>query len=187
MTTREAGGKSHSLAPARLAADAVVLDVAFVKLPAEDLPSYDEIWNAADEQPLAAELRRELVTNGLRAGIVGQELPAALRQRLDAKETAWEERGEELDAGDADKRGGQWRLQVRTGRRRKILASRTYRTLPVLLSEEGGVRGHQLTEAQCLLALKALSAGRRPREAGADARNRARRIQKRNGSAARER
>lgn len=158
-TTPQTASKSNRLAPARLAADAVVLDVAYLRLPAADLAGYDEIWTAVDEQPLPVELRRDLGTNGLRAGIIGQELPARLRERLDAKENDWEVRSEDVARSDVGIGGGKWHLQVRTGRRRKILASKTYPTLSVLLCEDGQVRGHQLREAQCLLSLRTYPQG----------------------------
>src|SRR5947209_18055141 len=56
---------SRSLPAGRLAPDAVVLDVAFVRLKAADVQSYDAIWNAADEQRLDAELRGALERNGV--------------------------------------------------------------------------------------------------------------------------
>jgi len=142
------------LPPARLAPDAVVVDVAFVHLPAADQERYDSIWTAADEQVFPAELRRELATNGLRVGVFGQQLPTKLRELLEAKQSALDERSEDLDAGDVEVRGGNRHLQVRAGRRTKILASKTYPTLAVLLSEDGQVRGHQFNQAQCVLALK---------------------------------
>jgi hypothetical protein len=147
------------LPPARLSPDAVVLDVAKVKLPAADIDAYDEMWTAADEQPLAPELRRDLATNGLRAGVVGQELPATLRERLDARQNVLEERSEDVSASDPEVGANKRHLQVRTGRRAKILTSKTYPTLAVLLGEGGKVRGHQLQQAQCLLAIKAYPQG----------------------------
>jgi hypothetical protein len=142
------------LPPARLSPDAVVLDMAFVRLPAADQERYDSIWTAADEQVFSPELRRELATNGLRVGVFGQQLPTSVRELVDAKQTALDERSEDLDAGDVEVRGGNRHLQVRAGRRTKILASKTYPALAVLLNEDGQVRGHHFNQAQCVLALK---------------------------------
>src|SRR5215475_12831560 len=73
---------SNSLPSGRLPPDAVVLDVAFVRLKAADAESYNAIWNAADEQRLDADLRGALERNGVRAGVLGQQLPAQLRELL---------------------------------------------------------------------------------------------------------
>ena len=150
--------KPARLPSARPSPDSVALDVAFVRLPAADLDAYDTIWNAADEQALSAELRRDLATNGLRVGVLGHELPTPLREQLDARPdpAAGSEDG---PAADAELGGGRRHLQIRSGRWKKIFASRTYPTLPVLLSEDGRVSGHQLSRAQCVFALKTYPQG----------------------------
>jgi hypothetical protein len=154
------------LPAARMSDDSVVLQVAFVRLPAAETAAYDAIWNEIDEQALPPELRRELATNGLRAGVVGLQLPAPLRERIDAKRNVLEERSEDVDASEVENGGGSRRLQVRAGRRSKIQASKTYPTLSLLLVENGAepglapiVRGHQLNQAQCILALKGYPQG----------------------------
>ncbi len=144
---------------ARLAPDAVALDVAFVRLPAADLERYEAIWTTADEQHFPAELRRDLTTNGLRVAVVGQDLPAPLREQLDAKRNVLEENSEDIDTSDLEIGGGKRHLQIRAGRRTKILASKTYPSLAVLVSQEGQVRGDQLRQAQCLWALKSYPQG----------------------------
>jgi hypothetical protein len=143
-----------SLPRARLAPDAVVFDVAFAKLPALDAESYDAIFSATDEQPLAAELRRELAANGLRAGLLGQELPMKLRELLEAKPDLLAEQGEDVSASDLEITGVKRHLPVRAGRRCEIRASKEFPSLALLLNEEGTVRGEQLARAQCQFALK---------------------------------
>jgi hypothetical protein len=147
------------LPPARMSADSVVLEVAFVRLPAADQAAYDAIWDQADEQHFPAELRRELGANGLRAGVLGQQLPADLRALLDATPNTLEERSEDVETSDAEVNRAPRRMQCRNGRRAKILVSKTHPTLALLQREAGQVRGHQLSDAQCLLALKAYPQG----------------------------
>src|SRR5689334_3053433 len=67
---------SNPLPHGRLPADAVVLDLAFARLRAADTESYESIWEAADEQRLNADARAALASNGLRAGVLGQQLPS---------------------------------------------------------------------------------------------------------------
>jgi hypothetical protein len=151
--------KPSRLTPARPSPDSVALDVAFVRLPAADLDAYDKVWALADEQALPAELRRDLATNGLRVGVLGHELPAPLRERLDAGQGLVAEDKEDGAASDAELGGGRRHLQIRSGRWKKIFASKTYSTLPVLLNEDGHVSGHQLSQAQCVFTLKAYPQG----------------------------
>jgi hypothetical protein len=77
-SSKSSAGPLHS---SRLPPDAVVFDVAFVRLKAADVESYDAIWSAADEQRLDALLRGALERNGVRAGVLGQQFPAKLPPR----------------------------------------------------------------------------------------------------------
>lgn len=148
------------LPPARMSADSVVLEIAFVRLPSTDAETDRAIWSEADEQHFPAELRRQLGLNGLRMGILGQQLPAQLREALDAAAgSALEERAEEVEATSAESSGGQRRLQCRTGRRAKVIVSKTFPTLAALTRDEGQIRGNDLRDAQCLLAIKPYPVG----------------------------
>lgn len=142
------------LPPARMSADSVVLEIAFVRLPAADTDAYEAIWDQADEQHFPVEVRRDLAANGLRAGILGQQLPSELRALLDAAPNVLEERSEDVETSDVEVNRAPRRTQCRSGRRAKIFVSKSHPNLALLLSEAGKVRGHQLAEARCLLALR---------------------------------
>jgi hypothetical protein len=86
--------------------------------------------------------------------VLGQELPSELRSLLDAAPSVLEDRSEDVATNDAEVNRSSRRLQCRSGRRAKIVVSKTHPAVPLLLYEEGQVRGHRLTDAQCLLALK---------------------------------
>jgi hypothetical protein len=147
-------GLSRSLPAGRLPPDAVVLDIALVRLKTADADSYQAIWNAADEQRLDPLLRGTLEKNGLRAGILGQQLPSKLRELIDTPPKLLAElsqgQPEELDFN-----GSRQHLPLRAGHRSVIKASKVFPSLPVLLSENGTVRGYQLTDARCIFSLKA--------------------------------
>lgn len=147
------------LPPARMSPDAVVLEMAFVRLPVSDRASYEAIWSQADEQHFSPELRKELAANGLRVGILGQQLPTELRAALDAAASQLEERAEDIDTNDTETDLKQRRLQCRTGRRAKIVVSRTRPSMSFLTLDEGRVHGNVLENAQCLLALKPYAQG----------------------------
>jgi hypothetical protein len=142
------------LPPMRLAPDAVALDVAFVRLPAIDAESYDAIWQQADEQYFPIELRQKLATNGLRVGLVGQNLPTKLRELIDAKQSIFDQDNAAAALKDAEHGGSKQHLRVRSGRRSQIYASKSYPSLAALIRENDDVRGHQLEHARCLWALK---------------------------------
>ncbi len=145
---------SNALPAARLAPDAVVMDLAFASLRGAEPNTYTDIWKAADEQPLSPELRRSLATNGLRVGIFGQQLPEELRTILDAKPRLLES----ISQGNADELeldGGRQHMPLRAGHRSIVKASNVFENLPVLISEDGAVRGQQLKDARCVFSLKA--------------------------------
>ena len=145
------------LPPPRLPPDAVVVDIAFVRLPPGDTDSYEEIWTAADEQFLPLATRRELAANGIRAGIFGQQLPTRLRSLLDAPHAKISDLAGA--ASDLDLGSTRQHLPLRAGHRSVIQASPVFPSLAVLISDGDGVRGHQLTDARCTLALKAYPQG----------------------------
>lgn len=120
---------------------------------AADAASYQAIWDAADEQHFPADLRAHLATNGLRAGIYGPQLPSQLRELLDARPSTLEDVSEGA-VSDLDIGGSRQHLPVRAGHRSIIKASKVHPTLAVLLSEEGTVHGHQLSDARCIFSLK---------------------------------
>jgi hypothetical protein len=132
--------------------------LAFVQLPVADVASYETIWDAADEQALAPDLRRRLATNGLRVGLYGQELPVHLRQLLDAPKNVLANAADGSTT-DLEIGGSQQRLPLRAGHRSVVKVSRSHASLSVLLSEDGSVRGHQLADARCNFSLKAYPQG----------------------------
>src|SRR4029079_3419540 len=139
---------SGALPSGRLSPDAVILDIAFVRLKATDQGSYQAIWGAADEQRLYADVREALKKNGVRAGVFGQQFPPQLRELIDTPPKLLAE----LSQGqpdDLDLHGSRQRLPLRAGHRSVIKASKVFPSLPVLLSEEGTVRGSQLPDPGC--------------------------------------
>lgn len=146
------------LPQARLAPDAVVIDIAFVRLPAAEEAASKQIWDAADEQVLSAEVRRELAANGLRVGVFGQELPARLRELLDAPHNPLESLNT-IEAADVEVDGTRQHVPLRAGHRAKIKTAKVLPELALLLTEQAQLRGHQLTDAQCLLAVRPFPQG----------------------------
>ncbi len=150
--------QGNRLPARRLSPDAVVLDVAFVRFPASDSSKYEAIWNAADEQGFGSELRRELATNGMRVGVFGQQMPTQLRELLDEPANLSQSLTQASE-GELDLASSRQHLPVRAGHRTIITASGVLKSLPVLLNEEGTVRGHQLQDARCIFSLKAYPQG----------------------------
>src|SRR4029079_13354949 len=78
--------KGHSpLKSAPPSPDSVAMEIVWARFPANDPVLSDAAWRAIDETQIEPSVRRELLNNGLRAGVIGSVVPAAidhvLRQR----------------------------------------------------------------------------------------------------------
>jgi hypothetical protein len=70
------------LQPITTSPDSVTLEIFHARIPIDKEATADKIWDHIDEQRFAPELRRQLVANGLRAGIVGATPPEAISDLL---------------------------------------------------------------------------------------------------------
>jgi len=144
---------------ARMSRDAIVLEITFARMMPDEAARSDDLWSQVDEQAIAGDARRRLGSNGIRAGVVGMQLPAALRKALTAtpdNAAAVQEAAHEESSLQARAR----RLQCRAGRRHEVVASKTHKSLNVLVRDDkGAVEGSTLADAQCLFAVKSFPLG----------------------------
>jgi len=143
-----------SLPLARMAPDAVVLEVESVFLPGRDVALNEEIWGELDEQQFPVELRRQLHANGMRAGTSGLQLPGALQAMIEKQAAKAAEA--KLESSEKSISATRHHLQSRTGKRGVITASKKSDEddSVVLLRENGAVTGHEYPAAQTLFAIK---------------------------------
>ena len=153
LSSARSDKNTNSLPRGRLAPDAVVLDIAFVRYAATDQATEEAIWKGADEQRFSVELRRALAANGLRVGLIGQQLPPRVQELLSEGPKLLEALSQGA-AGDLEIVGAKQHLPVRAGHRSIIKASAVYPSLAVLLNEDGVVRGYDLRDARCIFSLK---------------------------------
>jgi hypothetical protein len=73
------------LRAATASSDSVTLEIYWATLPADIESDAESLWNHVQEQRLDERVRRDLVRNGLRAGVVGGAPPKAIAQLLDPK------------------------------------------------------------------------------------------------------
>ncbi len=147
------------LRPAQMSPDTFVIEVFFVRCPPGDERLHGALWNEVDEQRIPAEVRQHLWSNGFRAGMVYGQIPVALSQLLELadKPPPTDEPVEtELSELEAKPTVMRRHLQTRPGRRNEVVASSVYESLPVLVADDGEVRGRTYRQAQGVLALKAV-------------------------------
>jgi hypothetical protein len=70
------------LKPVATSSDSVTLEIFYARVPLEKDAAADGIWQQVDEQCFDAELRRRLLANGMRVGVINGALPAELSDLL---------------------------------------------------------------------------------------------------------
>lgn len=147
--------KDWKLPQPRMSPDSVVLEVATLRLPLSDGdPAW---WEDVDEQAISNDLRVSLGQNGFRCGLIRGELPDGLQQALAAqRETLSPIDG---DGSAASPTLGEQRLQSRTGRRSKIVATPVRDSLVVLVPREKQLTGRTLSQAQCVINVRSFPSG----------------------------
>src|SRR3954469_24038884 len=80
------------LKPAPASPDSVAMEIVWARFPANDPVLDDAAWRDIDETQIDPAVRRELVNNGIRAGVISGSLPPAidkvLHQRTPADSTS---------------------------------------------------------------------------------------------------
>lgn len=137
-------------------ADSVTLEIFFARGPLGNATINGKLWNEIDEQRLPAEVRRRLLENGFRAGVVGGHVPDDLARLLTLTDKQTNSGKEPAPVRlDADPNVNLRVLQARVGKRNEVICSGTYEQLPLLERERDQVRGHTYSQAEGRLALKA--------------------------------
>ncbi len=132
--------------------DSVVIQVALVQMPADSDRVDEEIWREIDEQLLPLEVRRRLARNGFRCGLIGDQIPNAIRELLD------QQQAESTLAGPTPKLP-QHRIHCGAGHRNEIVASGRREEVVVLHQTQGSLSGTTYRDARCVLATRCFPAG----------------------------
>lgn len=160
LWTESPNSESKPLPSARMSPDSVVLEISFVKLPADGGEFDAAFWPEVDEQHLPAELRRRLTANGLRCGMVSSQLPPVLTRIIEAEPSRTPTAGE--PAAEVDGTGAaviQRVLHSRSGKRAEIIASGTQDKMVLLTQDDGRARGKTYSQAQGMFAAKTFPQG----------------------------
>jgi hypothetical protein len=151
--------KGHSpLKPAQPSPDSVAMEIIWARFPANDPVLDDATWREIDETQIDPSVRRELLNNGLRAGVVGSSAPAAIGRVLHQRESKPND-----SCPDAAEKNAQLMteplvhghiLRLRRSQRTEIQASEEYATLPLLVSGGAELGGHTYQQAKAVYSLR---------------------------------
>jgi hypothetical protein len=152
------------LKPVGMGEDGFSLEIITLRYPLGDAELNEAAWSQIDEQAIPIDVRRRLADNGLRAGTIAGQLPAAVARILTAAEepaTLTEAAANFAQAPVVSRQ----RMQLHSGWRGQLLASKIYDEVPLLLREQNGdridVTGKPFRLAQGILDVTASATGDR--------------------------
>jgi hypothetical protein len=147
-----------------MAEDGFRLEIVTIRFPLGDAELNDSAWAQIDEQSIPVETRRRLTDNGLRAGTISGQLPAEIDRLLTAAEqpeTITEAAANFAQAPVVSRQ----QMQLHSGWRGQLIASRVYDEIPLLLRERHGRRddviGRPYQLAQGIFSVGASATGDR--------------------------
>jgi hypothetical protein len=142
--------------PAQMTPGSAVVEVLSVRLPPGEPDLDRRIWDEVDEQHFPIAVRRKLEKNGFRAGVLAGQIPPALARLLDLKAKPGGG-GEVQQVKVADMaraaRVTSQHMQTHAGQRYEIASSSVIDQMPVLVSEDGELRGLTYEKAQGIFAM----------------------------------
>lgn len=147
------------LRPVTTSPDSVTLEIFEARIPLDENNRADAVWQQVDEQCFDADLRRRLLANGMRAGVVSGTLPDQLSSLLGLASEAPKETFEHVITPDSVVPRATRRLaQVNRTSPREIQATDVQSEAVVLFNDEGGPRGKTYRQVEGRYELWARSA-----------------------------
>ena len=144
------------LKPVNTSSDSVSLEIFQARIPLDKDATADALWEGIDEQKFDPELRRRLVANGLRVGIVGGSLPKELADLLELDGAASEAGGAQVITDQsAVPRVSRQVIQAKRREQRQIHVSELRDEGQVLLSRDGSFGGKTFRQMQGVYSLQA--------------------------------
>jgi hypothetical protein len=139
--------------------DSVVMEVQFVRVPANQPFGDEELWRDIDEQCVATSVRRAMAQNGFRCGLIGLQVPDAVRALLEKNDHEGPSEAADPPLDEGVRQGQSRRIHCRPGHRNRILTCRQRDHLVALFQEDGIVRGNPYEGAQCLITMRCFPQG----------------------------
>ncbi len=161
--------EAHARLPLPRVADSFTLDVFFARIPC-DQQLDDQLWAEIDEQAMHEELRRRLMIDGIRCGLIETQVPKTLESILFMDEHRGTDnfRQAAIDGNISafGMPGGMpmvpeqdCRIYLRAGRDAEVVTCKVRPKITVLRRGEDGVSGTTYADAQTTFRLLAVDAG----------------------------
>jgi hypothetical protein len=136
--------------------DSVTLEIFQVRIPADDTELADELWSAVDEQRLPLTVRRELIRNGFRAGVLGGAVPDVLAEQLNLQsEMPAVETKRQITDKSASPQVVRRVLQLNHNDQATVQTSELRDQLNVFVNGDDGLQGQSFRQVQAAYTLRA--------------------------------
>jgi hypothetical protein len=156
MTAPPDAALEKFLRPVGAPADSVTLEIFQARIPLEEDAQIDKVWQQIDEQRFDAELRRRLLANGLRAGVVGGAFPDEIAHLLDIQSESPGEAGDRvITPQSALSRVTRSVVQVNRREPKTVKASELRDEAEVFTGEDGRLRGRTFRQVEGIYSLSA--------------------------------
>jgi len=148
-----------TLSSPQLARDAVILEIAFIRVPAKINSSDSTFWPALDETHLSVNDRKRLSQNGIRCGLIAGALPDSLNELINGDANTVDL--EALTGGlNLNLENRNQRLQFRAGQAGQIVMSKSVKeNITVITSDAQYAAAERFSQAQCQFQIKTYPQG----------------------------
>jgi hypothetical protein len=136
--------------------ESLKLEIFQVRIPADDPQLDEELWSTVDEQRLDVAVRRDLVRNGFRAGVLGGALPDLLARQLNLQSEMPDYETDRLITDQsASPRVVRRVLTLNRHNEATVQASDLRNHVNVLVNGDDGLQGHSYQQVQAVYTLRA--------------------------------
>ena len=159
-TATENKSSDFKLPTPQLPADAVVVELQFLRMSDAKIAEVDQLWQISDEQVLPIQTRKRLEANGLRMGLVPGDMPTIVQQWIaEAQQRLRDETLEQASVASNISLVPK-QLTFRAGKRKEILLhAEQNQWVPVIYQEEDQLCGETFETPEFILATTAIPHG----------------------------
>ena len=143
-STHNDGSTKAGFTKHRLPLDAVILEMHVMQFEDSDATLLEETWTQVDESRVDRGIRKHLLNNGFRAGVVSTQVPRELQELIDKHQL----RSNHVTEQEKDTTT-KMRTPVRVGHPARLVTSPTNEKLSWIANEDGYLHGREMMDARC--------------------------------------
>ena len=156
LTTAAPADPQSLLQAVETGPESLKLEIFQVRIPADDPQLGEQLWSHIDEQRLDLDIRRDLVRNGFRAGVLGGAMPDVLARQLNLQSEMPEYETDRVITGEnASPQVVRRVVLIHRDNEASVQASDLRDHVNVLIKGDDGLQGHSYEQVQAVYTLRA--------------------------------